>query len=215
MKTMNTAGGSKRLSKLLKSLREKAANDELFDLFIQAHSKVNQMTKEGLQKFLRGDKILHGCLKNVVYGIQLENTVSLNIFDFFKTKDNGGIFSYIDSDVFDYFESEVKNSPAKELSSYEFTEQITERNIIGYAKIGGIYEEVDLAHIKQICERHILKGEKLLLENGQSNIFWVRNKKYRLCKVNVCFSGSGWRVYALEFGSSIEWPAGDRSFFLN
>jgi hypothetical protein len=145
----------------------------------------------------------------------LEATEFFKTRDFFKTKDKGGIFAYVDGDMFNYFDDEVKNSPAKELASYEFTKNITEENIIGDAKAGDIYEEVDLAHIKQICERHIVKGEKLLKEDGSSNLFWVRNKKGALCKVNVNLNDDGWNVNTNEFNPSNGWNAGNRSFFRN
>jgi len=216
MKTMNTAGGRKRLHNLIKSIREKSANDEIFDLIIRAHTKVNQMNSSALQKFLGELQTLFGCFKKVVFDVSLEATEFLNTRDFFKNKDEGGIFAHVDDAILDWFDSEVKNSPAKELASYEFVKDITEKNIIDNANMfGGIYEEVDLAHIKQICERHIIKGEKLLKEDGFANLFWVRNKRSALCKVDVLLCNSDWYVIVREFNASDGYSAGSRSFFLN
>jgi hypothetical protein len=159
---------------------------------------------EQLEKFLK-----------VVSNIYLEATESFNTRDFFKTKSEGGIFAYVDNDIFNWFDDVVKDSPAKELASYEFTEDITEKDIINDAKTGEIYEEIDLAHVKQICERHIVKGEKLLKENGLANIFWIRNKKGELCEVYVWLGGGGWDVSVSGFRASREWGAGGRSFFRN
>lgn len=154
-------------------------------------------------------------LKRVVSNILLESTASFKPRDFFKTKSEGGIFAYVDNDLFNWFDAEVKNSPAKKLASYEFTKNITEENIIGDARARRIYEETDLAHIKQICKRHIIKGEKLLKENGQANLFWVRNKKGDLCEVGVWLYGGGWGVRVCEFRPSDGWGAGACSFFRN
>ena len=102
------------------------------------------------------------------------------------------------------------------MASYEFTKDITEEEIIVDAKTDGIYEETDLAHVKQVCERHIVKGEKLLKEDGSSNLFWVRNKNGELCGVNVWLRGVGWNVSVDRFSSSFMCGlVGDRSFFRN
>ena len=104
--------------------------------------------------------------------ICVEATESLKVCDFYKTEDKGGIFAYVDNNLLSWFGDEVKNSPAKELLGHQFTKEGANN-----PKLGEVYEyeEMDLAHIKQICERHIIKGEKLLREKG-SNLFWVRKK---------------------------------------
>jgi len=196
---------------IISDICHKAKNNPLMQ---RALKKVSNMNQGALQKFLGEVQTLFGHLKKVVSDISLEATESLKIRDFFKTKDEGGIFAYVDNDIFDWFD-EVRNSPAKELANYEFTKNITEENIIGDAKAGGIYEEVDLAHIKQICERHIIKGEKLLKDDGSSNLFWVRNKKGDLCRVRVRLYSGGWYVRVYEFSASLGWLAGFRSFFRN
>ncbi len=207
-KNFNTGLGLARAS------MERMESKEDGALYTSALKKLVNMKPGALQKFLGKVQILFGRLKRVVSDVLLEATVSFKISDFFKTKDKGGIFTYVDSDIFNWFDSEVKNSPAKELSSYEFTEDITEENIIGDAKTGGIYEEVDFAHIKQICERHIVKGEKLLSETG-SNLFWTRNKKGDLCRVHVWLDSDGWGVDVDKFNAPDGWDVGDRSFFRN
>ncbi|MFA5838680.1 MAG: hypothetical protein WC849_01950 [Candidatus Paceibacterota bacterium] len=180
--------------------------------------------EENARKFLRDElvvskpisqQILFGRLKKVISNIYLEPTEHFNTRDFFKTKNDGGIFAYVDNDIFNWFETEIHNSPVKELASYEFTEKITEENIVGDAKTNEIYEEVDFAHIKQVCERHISKGEKLLQENCKSNLFWVRNKKGELCKVSVWLNDDGWYVYVIGFYARSGWGAGGHSFFRN
>ena len=140
--------------------------------------------EEGARKLLRGElivseavSILFGRLKKVVPNILLESTKHLNTRNFFKTKSEGGIFAGVDNDIFNWFGTEIHNSPVKELASYEFTESIAEENIVGDAKVNNIYEEVDFAHIKQVCERHILKGEKLLEESGKANLFGYKTKE--------------------------------------
>ncbi|MFH1608681.1 MAG: hypothetical protein ABH951_01525 [Patescibacteria group bacterium] len=185
------------------------------ELFTSALKKLVNMTPSALEKFLGKAQILFGRLKKVVSGISLEATESLKLRDFFKTKDGGGIFAYVDSDIFGWFDNEVKNSSVKELASYEFTEDISEENIVSDAKVGGIYEEVDFAHIKQICERHISKGEKFLLEDGKANLFWVRNKNGELCMVDVYLDDDGWSVSVDKFDAADKWYAGHRSFFRN
>lgn len=198
--------------KLIADVCHKADGNELLR---GALKKLANMNKKSLATFLGEVQTLFGCLKKVVPNILLESTEYLiNTREFFKTKENGGIFAYVDPDIFNWFYSEI-NSTAKELASYEFTEDITEENIVGDAKGGNIYEEVDFAHIKQICERHILKGEKLLEENGRANLFWVRNKKGRLRKVDVWLHGDGWVVFVNKFRAQCGWYAGSRSFFRN
>ncbi len=173
------------------------------------------MSKEGLAKFVGEKKVLFGRLEKVVSNILLEATASFGTRGFFKTKSEGGVFAYVDSDIFDWFDDQVGNSPAKKLASYEFTEDITEESIISDAKTGGVYEEVDLAHVKQVCERHIVKGEKLLNEEGKANLFWVRNKNGELCKVDVWLDVHGWDVGVSRFDPTDGWRAGNRSFFRN
>ena len=197
---------------IISDICHKAKNNILMQ---RALKKVSNMNQSTLQKFLGEVQTLFGRLKKIVSDISLEATASFIIRDFFKTKNESGIFAYVDSDIFNWFDSKVKNSPAKELANYEFTENITEKNIIGDAEAGGIYEEVDFAHIKQICERHIVKGEKLLEEDGSGNLFWVRNKKGALCEVDVSLHSDGWYVYVGGFSASREWDAGFRSFFRN
>jgi len=197
---------------IISDICHKAKNNILMQ---KALKKVSNMNQGALQKFLGEVQTLFGHLKKVVSDISLEATEVFNTRDFFKTKVNGGIFAYVDGDIFNWFDSEVKNSLVKELASYEFTKNITEENIIGDAKNSGIYEEVDFTHIKQICERHIIKGEKLLKEDGSANLFWVRNKKGGLCRVCVRLFDDGWYVRVCEFRASGEWNAGRRSFFRN
>jgi len=198
--------------KLIADICHKADGNELLR---KALKKLVNMSKENLSLFLGEVQKQFGRLLKVVSGISLEETELFNTRDFFKTKNEGGIFAYVDDDIFSWFDSEVKNSPAKELASYELTKDVTEENIINDAKTGGIYDEVDWAHIKQICERHIIKGEKLLKENGFANLFWVRNKKGDLCKVYVGLRSDGWNVGVPEFNPTARWNAGDRSFFSN
>ncbi len=213
MKTNNTEKVSIESGwRLIADIGHKADKSELLR---KALKKLVNMNEGALQKFLGEAQTLFGRLKKVVSSVSLEATASFNIKDFFKTKDKGGIFGYVDGDIFNWFDSEVKNSPEVELASYEFTEDIKEENIVGDAKTGGIYKEVDFAHIKQICERHIVKGEKLLKDNGQANLFWVRNKKGGLCKVHVRLRDDGWHVDVYDFDPVGEWDAGGRSFFRN
>jgi hypothetical protein len=198
---------------LIKATIERVENQK--SRFSEALKKLVNSSEKNLIAFLGEVLKQFGRLLKIVADISLEATVYLNTREFFRTKDKGGIFGYVDSDIFSWLETEIKNSPAKELASYEFTENITEEKIIDDAKTGGIYEEVDMAHMKQICERHILKGEKLLKEDGSANLFWVRNKKGGLCKVYVYWGDVEWNVRIYEFYASFEWDAGGRSFFRN
>ncbi len=214
---MKTKNNTEKVStetswKLLADLCHKADKNELLR---KAIKKLANMNQGALEKFLGKIQTSFGGLKRVISNIKLEATTSLNVKDFFKLKENGGVFKYVDSNIFNWFDGEVKNYPAIELASYELIEDITDKKIINDAKTGGIYVEVDLAHIKQICERHIVKGEKLLRDDGHSNLFWVRNTKSGLCRVNVYFDGGGWFVYVDEFIPSYGWYTGYRSFFRN
>jgi len=197
---------------LMSDICHKADKNEMFR---KALKKLANMNKKSLATFLGEVQIFFGRLKKVVSEITLEATESFKTCEFFKTKDQGGIFAYVDQDVFNWFNNEVKNSPAKKLANYEFVEDITEENIIGDAKSTQMYEEVDLAHIKQICERHIIKGEKLLDESSKANLFWLRNKKCELCRLSVWLDGGGWFVSVSRFRATSEWNAGNRSFFRN
>jgi hypothetical protein len=141
-----------------------------------------------------------GRLLKVVSDITLESTNSFKIRDFFKTQDDGGIFNHVSIDTF-HFHDEVINSPAKELARYKFSENIALKNIIRDAKKHNIYEEVDFAHIKQICERHIVAGEKILYEEYEVNSFWVRSKFNQLHEVIVILSFHGWSISALGYVS--------------
>jgi hypothetical protein len=214
---METKNNTEKVSiesgwKLLADICHKADKNELLR---RALKKVANMNKKDLMVFLGEKQKQFGRLLRIVSDISLEATGSFKISSFLKIKKQSGIFAYVDGDIFNWFDDEVKNSPAKELASYEFTENITEENIVGDAKTGGIYEEVDFAHIKQICERHIVKGEKLLKENGFANLFWIRNKKGALCDVNVRLCDGGWYVSVRGFDPSLGWDAGYQSFFRN
>ncbi len=198
---------------LIKKAIERVQNQT--SLFASGLKKLVNMTEPQLAEFLNKKQIHFGRLLKVVSDIQLEATKSFKTREFFKTKDNGGIFAHVDGDIFNYFHDEVKDSPAKELASYEFTENITEENIVADAKSSNIYEEVDLAHIMQICKRHIIGGEKLLLEGGKANLFWIRNKKGELCEVGVGLGVGGWVVSTSPFDPSDGWGLGRRSFFRN
>jgi hypothetical protein len=158
-------------------------------------------------------------LKKVVPSIFLESTENFNPRHFFKTEDEGGIFAHVDKYIFNLFDEKVKNSPAKELGSYEFTgykyKIIHEDNIISEAKAEGIYDEVDSAHIMQICERQIVKGEKLLNDEGCANLFCTRNKKGELYKVEISLFKDGWFVLVRKFRASNRWDTGTRLFFSN
>ncbi len=197
---------------LMSDICHKADKNEMFR---KALKKLANMNKKSLATFLGEVQVFFGRLKKVVSDISLEATESFKTREFFKTKEQGGIFAYVDQDIFSWFNDEVKNSPAKELASYEFIEDITEEDIVGDAKTGQIYEETDLAHVKQVCERHIIKGEKLLDETGKANIFWVRNKKGGLCGLDVWLRDVGWRVNVNKFCPTYRWLAGFRSFFRN
>ena len=151
------------------------------EMFCKALKKLTNMNKKSLATFLGEVQILFGRLKKVVSEISLEATESFKTREFFKTKGQGGIFTYVDKDIFNWFDDEVKNSRAIELAGYEFMEDITEEDIVDDAKVDQIYEEIDLAHIKQVCKRHIIDGEKLLDESGKATLFWLRNKKGELC----------------------------------
>jgi len=190
----------------------KAGSNELLR---KALKKLANASEKTLTKFLGERIMLFGRLKRVVSDIYLEATSSFFISSFFKTKAEGGIWAYVDGDIAKSFDDEVKNSPEKELSSYEFTEDITEENLIGDAKAGDIYDELDFAHIKQICYSHIILGQKILNEDGKSNIFWVRNKKGDLCRVYVWLDTDGWYVRVDPFSPQREWCAGGLSFFCN
>ncbi len=185
-------------------------------LFASALKKLVSSSEEEILQFLgRGwdsNKKAFRLLKKITSDISLESTAFFDVRDFFKTKNEGGIFTCVDSDIFGWLETRIKNSPAKKLASHEFVEKITEKNVVASAKVGRVYEEVDMAHVKQVCEKHIIKGEKLLKDDGSSNLFWVRNKNGDLCRVSV-FWHRGWYVSLHEFNPSFDWHAGNRSFF--
>jgi hypothetical protein len=214
MKKRNTDGPAKGLGGIIKDIRQKAKNNSLF---ISALKKLINMTPAALENFLGKTQTLFGRLKKVGSSISLETTEYFVVRNFFKTKVDGGIFVYVGEGVYKWFNGEIKNSPAKELASYRFTKEITSEDIISDAKTGGIYEEVDLAHIYQICYRHIVKGEKLFKED-ELNIFWVRTQKVvkgQLCELYVWVADGGWCVDVSEFCDFSERIAGNRSFFRN
>lgn len=161
------------------------------------------------------EQVLFGRLLRVVFDITLESTKSFNPSEFFKIKKQGGIFAHIDNNLFDYYPDEIKDSVSVVLARYEFTKDINEEDILNDGRVGDIYTEVDLAHVKQICYRHIVLGEKILLENGKENLFWTRNKKGQLCQVYVNLYDDGWRVHTCPFRASYVWFFGYGTFFLN
>lgn len=198
--------------KLIADVCHKADKSELLR---RALKKLVNMKPKALLAFLGEVQIFSGPFKKVAPDIFLEATELLNTKDFFKIRREGGIFVYVDENLFNWFDNEIKNSPAKKLAGYEFNEDISEQNIIGDAQAGGIYEETDLAHISQICERHIVKGEKLLSETS-SNLFWVRDENDNLCNVYVwLYYHDGCRVRVRRYIPSKGWVAGVRSFFRN
>ena len=196
--------------RLIADICHKADKNELLR---KALKKLANLNQKKLLIFLGEVQTLFGRLKKVIPNITLEATECFNTRDFFKTKDEGGIFAHVDSDIFKWLPNEVKNSPAKDLASYEFTEDITEENIVGDAKIGEIYEEVDLAHIKQVCERH-QRGESIFMMN-KVTLFWIRDTKGDLCRVDVWLDEGGLHVHVDGFDSDYRWYAGNGSFFRN
>ncbi len=149
------------------------------------------------------EQVLFGRLLRVVSDITLESTKNFNTRDFFKEKSKGGMFLYIQEDFFEHFSCEIKNSPAKILARYETEEDMNQKQIIVDAKKSDIYEEVDLAHVMQICKRDIINGERLLLRNRNSNLFLIRNKKSELCFVEL--SQSGDRFWNISVGKVFDY----------
>ena len=204
------------ISKLI-LLTEKKFTENDFEFFKELEKFINQydlIELKGKVKEKTKPFPTIGHFKQIVAPINLEATELLTeaqIKDFFDTKNFVGGVS---NDIFSWLPKEVKNSPVLEMANYEFTENITEQSIIDDAKAGGVYQEVDLAHIKQVCERHF-SGEKILKEDGSANLFWVRHKNGDLCKVSVWLYSDGWYVSVYEFDSDYEWNAGRRSLFNN
>lgn len=198
--------------KLIADICHKADKNELLR---RALKKVANMSKKDLVSFLNDSKIIFGFFKKVVSGITLEATELFEIDKFLRSKDEDKIFDYVDPYIFDLFNNEVKNSPVKKLANYEIIKHCFEKEIIDSADICGIYEEVDFAHIAQICKRHIIKGEKLLKENNFRNLFWIRSKNVELCKVIVWKNEHGWGIYVSKFELNNKWIIDYCSFFSN
>lgn len=134
-----------------------------------------------------------------ISNIHLKATSNFEMADFFKTKDQGGLFSYIDKTIFDLF-LPVINSPALNLGRYKVRADITEPNIFTILEKQGIYVELDLAHVMQICKRHIVDGETLLREDYQANVFCICNTDGILSKIDVWrFAGKDWWVTTRTF----------------
>jgi hypothetical protein len=201
--------------KLIGDLCVKAETNELLR---KALKKLTNMNQKNLLAFLGEVQVLFGRLKKIIPDIILKATENFNTKNFFKTRENGGIFFYVDPDIIGWFDTEIKNSPAKELAGYEFTEDITEESIVGDAKAGEIYEEVDLAHVAQLCERHY-KSESIFMMD-KATLFWVRKKAEpgkvgELCLVHVWLAADGLYVGVFKFDAPCQWDAGYRSFFRN
>lgn len=131
--------------------------------------------------------------------IHLGETNNFSVPDFFKTKDKGGIFSYVDGKLFEMFNS-VIDSPSLDAARYQSKGKITEPNLFNVSEKQGIYVEMDLSHVWQICKRHIVDGEKLLRENLQSNVFFLCNKNGIVSKIDVWqFVNKGWWVTTRTF----------------
>ena len=90
---------------IISDICHKAKNNILMQ---RALKKVSNMNQSALQKFLGEVQTLFGRLKKIVSDISLEATASFIIRDFFKTKNESGIFAYVDSDIFNWFDSKVK-----------------------------------------------------------------------------------------------------------
>ncbi len=131
-------------------------------------------------------------------------TIELVATPYFETSILKKLFFDINEKIFSEFNTEIKDSPAINLSKYQFTKLIDIPSIINDAKGDKIYCEVDLAHISQICQRHILGGEKLLKklrkmpvgtfggDCGDVNAFLVRDKKGELRPVYIYQEKKKW-----------------------
>lgn len=121
-------------------------------------------------------------------GLILSATDYFRIKDFYKEEKEGGMFYCITSSLFHWFEEEIKNSKKRELKRYKMKKQMRIRDIIEKASMYCILELVDLAHIKQICE----KG---FLSEHVSNYFFIYNKYGEICRISINKLEKGWSIH--------------------
>lgn len=103
--------------------------------------------------------------------------------------------------------------PGSNLTSFILEKYSTDAEII--SKIGGESKaEVTLQEIWQLLVKQPIGESGILLTNGYSNIFYVKDKDAVLRAVRVDWYGGGWRVGADALGGD-DWGDDSRLFARN
>lgn len=149
--------------------------------------------------------------------IFLKYTSKLYVPDFFKNKKEGGVFSFVDPKFYEWFDMEIQDSPYLGVANYEVIVDITEPKLVYNTREAGVYAEVDLAHIKQICEKQFVYGEDIFIPN-RANIFFLRDKETILCRIDIWqFKLGEWwlTVENVRIAPPIFWSKGFTVFLLS
>lgn len=157
-----------------------------------------------------------GHLKKISGPIKLECVLNFNYGDFFVTKEKGGIFDILSGeDAFFIGNAFIGNraySSELTLANYEFADCLSERELVEIAAKLKIYKLLTMAHVMQICRLHIMKGIKLLKEDGSKNLFLV-SYSFGIVVYREIISKK-WCAKMIPRNDFKLWEPGNAAFFL-
>ncbi|MFA6416500.1 MAG: hypothetical protein WCW56_03395 [Candidatus Paceibacterota bacterium] len=133
----------------------------------------------------------------------------------FELKKDGGICSYLGNNFTAWFGDKVEDPIGEQTLRYaKLRKSSVDAPII--AELGGEAKaETTLSEVHDLMAKQA-KGEKgTLLNNGDANIFYVRDKNGVLRAVGVSWSVDGCFVYAYSVEHPHAWHAGLRVFSRN
>ena len=156
--------------------------------------------------------------KKTESGIDLIATEYLNTREFFKegSKGEGGIFRWVNTDIFKFLPTEIHNSPAIQLVAKELVsgreKSKDEENFYYESRKEHVFEKTDMAHLKQVCELNFIGSNNFLSRKG-FNIFWMRNPAGELYKVYINFWEGEMEVDICRYGQIKGCGPNRRAFF--
>ena len=133
-----------------------------------------------------------------------------------NTSDDAEVkISYIGDDVKELFFGKTEKPLAQTIiRRYELLKSSVDGPII--AKLGGEQKaEITLSQIYFLMKNQGKGEQGVLLTNGCTNIFYVRDINNMLRAVHVYWHGGGWLVYANSVEYPIRWRAGRQVFTSN
>ncbi|MFA5736568.1 MAG: hypothetical protein WCX70_01740 [Candidatus Paceibacterota bacterium] len=138
--------------------------------------------------------------------------------DYFKLKRDGGICSSLGDNFTNWFlsgDGKTEDPESEQMLRYH---KLRKSSVDGpiITELGGEAKaETTLAEMFSLMEKQKNGEDGVLLDNGFSNIFYIRDKNGVLRAVLVHWRGGGWDVGADSVGSPVRWRGGFQVFSRN